>query len=114
MARMDLVIQAPDIDTPQIKQLARLAEADTITALSGASTQAFRLSPARQRAGVAELCAVAGIDFGFVPDDQRLERVRARHALADDLAREPSADALRTRGRSSSSGPAVVLTVTRS
>src|SRR5207249_10097275 len=57
-------------------QLARLAEADTITALSGASTQAFRLSPARQRAGVAELCAVAGIDFGFVPDDQRLERVR--------------------------------------
>ncbi|OLC65445.1 MAG: phosphoserine phosphatase SerB [Betaproteobacteria bacterium 13_1_40CM_4_64_4] len=76
MVRTDLVIQAPDIDTPQIKQLARLAEADTITALSGASTQAFRLSPARQRAGVAELCAVADIDFGFVPDDQRLERVR--------------------------------------
>jgi len=76
MASTDLVIQAPDIDTPQIKQLARLAEADTVTALTAASTQAFRLSPARQRAGVAELCAVAGIDFGFVPDDQRLERVR--------------------------------------
>ena len=76
MARMDLVIQAPDIDTPQIKQLARLAGADAITALSAASTQAFRLSPARQRGGVAELCAAAGIDFGFVPDGQRLDRVR--------------------------------------
>ena len=75
MARMDLVIQAPDIDTPQIKQLARLAGADAITALSAASTQAFRLSPARSE-GVAELCAAAGIDFGFVPDGQRLDRVR--------------------------------------
>ncbi|TMG89598.1 MAG: DUF4072 domain-containing protein, partial [Betaproteobacteria bacterium] len=56
MASTDLVIQAPDIDTPQIKQLARLAEADTVTALAAAGTQAFRLSPARQRAGVAELC----------------------------------------------------------
>src|SRR2546428_13227844 len=76
MARTEPAIKAPDIDTPQIKQLARQAEADTITALSGASTQAFRLSHARQRAGVAELCPVADIDFGFVHDDQRLERVR--------------------------------------
>jgi phosphoserine phosphatase len=76
MVHADLVIQAPDIDTPQIKQLARLAQADTITAVSGASTQAFRLSPARQRDGVAELCAEAGIDFGFLPRDQRLDRVR--------------------------------------
>jgi phosphoserine phosphatase len=76
MARMDLVVQAPDIDTPRIKQLARLAEADAIIALSAASTQAFRLSPARQRGGVSELCAEAGIDCGFVPDDQRLDRVR--------------------------------------
>jgi phosphoserine phosphatase len=76
MARMDLVIQAPDIATPQIKELARLVEAEAITALSAASAQAFRLSPARQRGGVAELCTEAGIDFGFVPDDQRLDRVR--------------------------------------
>jgi phosphoserine phosphatase len=76
MARADLVIQASDIATPQIKQLARLAEADAITALSAASTQAFRLSPAQQRGGVAELCIEAGIDFGFVPHDQRLDRVR--------------------------------------
>ena len=76
MARADLVIQAPDIATPQIKELARLAEADTIAALSAASTQAFRLSPARRRDGVAERCIEAGIDFGFVPHDQRLDRVR--------------------------------------
>jgi phosphoserine phosphatase len=76
MARADLVIQAPDIATPQIKELARLVEADAIAALSAASTQAFRLSPARQRDGVTELCIEAGIDFGFVPHDQRLDRVR--------------------------------------
>jgi len=76
MARADLVIQAPDIATPQIKELARLVEADAIAALSAASTQAFRLSPARRRDGVAELCTEAGIDFGFVPHDQRLDRVR--------------------------------------
>jgi phosphoserine phosphatase len=76
MARVDLVIQAPDIATPQIKELARLVEADAIAALSAASTQAFRLSPARRRDGVAELCIEAGIDFGFVPQDQRLDRVR--------------------------------------
>ena len=76
MARADLVIQAPDIATPQIKELARLVEADAIAALSAASTQAFRLSPARRRDGVAELCTEAGIDFGFVPQDQRLDRVR--------------------------------------
>lgn len=71
-----LVIQAPDIATGAIKHLAHLAAADTIVALSAAATQAFRLSPARRRVGVAEFCAEAGIDFGFVPDGQRLDRVR--------------------------------------
>ena len=75
-AAVDLVIQAPDIDTPQIKHLARLAGAGAIDALAAAETQAFRLSPARERLGVAEFCAEAGIDFGFVPATQRLQRVR--------------------------------------
>ncbi len=47
-------------------------------------------------------------------DDKRLQRVRARHPLPTISLQKPSAEALRTRGRSSSSGPAVVLTVTRS
>lgn len=72
----DLVIQAPEIATPQIKHLARLAAADNISALTAAETQAFRLSPAHHRSAVAEFCARAGIDFGFVPGDQRLDRVR--------------------------------------
>jgi phosphoserine phosphatase len=71
-----LVIQAPDIGTGQIKHLARLVAADTIDALSAATTQAFRLTPVHSRDGVAEFCAEAGIDFAFVPDDQRLARVR--------------------------------------
>ncbi len=75
-AAAHLVIQAPDIGTPQIKHLARLAQADTVSALNAAQTQAFRLSPARNREGVAEFCAEAGLDFGFVPADQRLGRVR--------------------------------------
>src|SRR5271155_798852 len=76
IAAVDLVIQAPDIGTPQIKHLARLIGADAIDALSAAQTQAFRLSPARERGGVAEFCADAGIDFGFVPAAQRLQQVR--------------------------------------
>jgi len=76
VAAADLVIQAPDVGTPQIKHLARLTAADTISALSAAQTQAFRLSPARHRAGVAEFCAEANLDFGFVPAGQRIERVR--------------------------------------
>src|SRR5208283_995786 len=75
-AAAHLVIQAPDIGTPQIKHLARLTQADTVSALTAAQTQAFRLSPARNREGVAEFCAEADLDFGFVPADQRLGRVR--------------------------------------
>jgi len=75
-APADLVVQAQDIATPQIKQLAHLAGADSIDALTAAETQAFRLSPVRNRSGVAEFCAEAGIDCGFVPRDQRLDSVR--------------------------------------
>ncbi len=76
IAAVDLVIQAPDIGTPLIKHLAHLIGADAINALSAAQTQAFRLSPARERGGVAEFCADAGIDFGFVPAARRLQQVR--------------------------------------
>lgn len=75
-AMTDLVIQAPDIATPVIKHLARLVGADSVSALTAAQTQAFLLSPAHNRVGVAEFSADAGIDFGFVPESQRLGRVR--------------------------------------
>jgi phosphoserine phosphatase len=72
----DLIVQAPDIDTPALKALARLAGAETIIALPGAATQAFRLASVVRRNGIAQFCEEAGIDFAFVPADRRLERVR--------------------------------------
>jgi phosphoserine phosphatase len=73
---MDLVVQAPDVATPTLKELAKLAGASAITAISGAGEQAFRLLAARNRTGVAEFCAAATLDFGFVPPGQQRSRVR--------------------------------------
>src|SRR6478672_8187276 len=74
-ARVDLVVQAPEIDTPILKSLARLAGAGAIEALLAAETQAFRLVDPTRRDGVGDFCLEAGLDFGFVPRDQRLDRV---------------------------------------
>jgi len=71
-----LFVQGPDIDTPALKALARISGADSIVALPGADTQAFRLAPAGNRDAVAAFCNEAGIDFAFLPDDRRLDRVR--------------------------------------
>ncbi len=71
----------------------------------------------RQDANFGTPTPVALARIGADPADRRLRhdrpverllRMRARHALADDLARELEPEALRTRGRSSSSAPAVV------
>jgi phosphoserine phosphatase len=75
-ARIDLVVQAPDLDTPRLKALARLAGASAIEALTAANTQAFRLIAPTTSAGVAVFCAEAGFDFAFVPSEQKLDRVR--------------------------------------
>jgi phosphoserine phosphatase len=72
----DLIVQAPDIDTPALKTLAKLSGATNIVALSRAETQAFRLEGAKSRDAVAAFCLEAGLDFAFVPRDRRLERVR--------------------------------------
>ena len=72
----DLVVQGPDIETPLLKALARLSDAETIVALPGTATQAFRLPHATNRDAVAVFCDEAGLDFAFVPIGQRLDRVR--------------------------------------
>ncbi|MEO8739778.1 MAG: phosphoserine phosphatase SerB [Casimicrobiaceae bacterium] len=73
----DLVVQAPEIGTAEIKALARLTRASEIVAVpAGAATQAFRLVLPQEREGIAAYCAAAGFDFGVVPRDQRLDRVR--------------------------------------
>jgi phosphoserine phosphatase len=71
-----LVVQAPDIATPALKALAKLAGAERIDAVSRAADQAFALTPAGNAGEVAAYCAQAKLDFGFVPPGQRLDRVR--------------------------------------
>jgi phosphoserine phosphatase len=75
-ARIDLVVQGIDIGTPELKELARLTGASGIVALDRAATQAFRLLLPVEHAPIAPFCAGAGFDYGLVPRDQTLERVR--------------------------------------
>ena len=72
----DLIVQAPEVGTPELKELARLSGARSISALPGSEAQAFRLPGAGNADEVSRYCASAGFDFGFVPPEQRLERVR--------------------------------------
>jgi phosphoserine phosphatase len=67
---MHLVIQGAEVETTDLKQLAKLSGASTIDRLSGS---AFRLCNAQPAAGIAELCGGAKLDFGFVPEGRRLE-----------------------------------------
>ncbi len=66
---MHLVIQGADIETRDLKELAKLAGAAAIDRLSAT---AFRLRGAQPAAGIAELCGTAKLDFGFVPEDRKL------------------------------------------
>lgn len=66
---MHLVIQGADIETRDLKELAKLAGASAIDRLSAT---AFRLRGARPAPGIAEHCAAAKLDHGFVPEGRRL------------------------------------------
>ncbi len=70
------VVQAPDIATVPLKQLAKLVGASCIEALGRADAQAFRLAPAGNTGEAAAFCASLAFDFGYVPPDRRLDRVR--------------------------------------
>jgi phosphoserine phosphatase len=71
-----LVIQAPEIPTPTLKELARRTGASRIVGVPGGGTQAFRLEGASKWASTAAFCAEEHLDFAFVPTGQRLDRVR--------------------------------------
>lgn len=66
---MHLVIQGAEVETSDLKQLARLSAASAIDRLSDT---AFRLCDAQPATGIAELCATAQLDHGFVPAGRRL------------------------------------------
>lgn len=66
---MHLVIQGAEIETRDLKELAKLSGAAAIDRLADT---AFRLRGAQPAAGIAELCAGAKLDHGFVPAGRRL------------------------------------------
>ena len=70
---MHLVIQGAEIETRDLKELAKLAGASAIDRLSA---NAFRLRDAQPAAGIAEHCATAKLDYGFVPEGRRLTDFR--------------------------------------
>jgi phosphoserine phosphatase len=73
---MDLVIQGEVIGAAELSSIAALSDAQGITLLHGGGQQAYRLPRVGTRAGVAEFCAMAGIDAAFVPADLTRDRVR--------------------------------------
>jgi len=69
----DLIVQGLDLETSDLKELAKLAGASAIQQLD---SRAFRLRGGIPAAGIAELCAARGLDHGFVPVERRLADFR--------------------------------------
>ena len=72
---MDLVVQAPVIGAAELTQIAALCGSQSVRAIEGGGPQAYRLARIESRAGVADFCAAARIDFAFVPPDLVRDRV---------------------------------------
>ncbi len=70
---MDLVIQGVDVETPDLKALAKLAGASAIEAITPA---AFRLRDAKPDPAIAPRCDEARLDYAFVPDERKLTDMR--------------------------------------
>jgi len=70
---MNLVIQGADIETGDLKQLAKLAAASAIERISGT---AFRLRGGQPADGIEALCERARLDYSFVPESRRLADFR--------------------------------------
>lgn len=70
---MNLVIQGADIETADLKHLAKLCGAGAIQQLTAG---AFRLRDAHPADGVPAICERAGLDHAFVPEDRLLSDYR--------------------------------------
>lgn len=66
---MNLIIQGVEIETNDLRELAKLSGASQIERITG---QAFRLKDASWREGVPEYCANVRLDFAFVAQTARL------------------------------------------
>ncbi len=69
---MNLVIQGLDVETQDLKQLAKLTGANGIEQVL---PNVFRLAHCTPHPDVATLCAASRLDYGYVPDDQKLENI---------------------------------------
>jgi phosphoserine phosphatase len=70
---MDLVIQGQDIESGDLKRLAKLANA---AAIVQRSAEAFSLRDAESNTDIPQLCERARLDWAFVPHDRRLADFR--------------------------------------
>jgi len=66
---MNLIIQGLEINNSDLRDLAKLSQADGIERITG---QAFRLTRANVSEGITEHCAQAELDFAFVNPDIKL------------------------------------------
>ena len=64
-----LVIQGLEVETPDLKEIAKLSGS---TRIEGIGNNAFRLHDYKTRDGVAAYCANAKLDFAFVPQPRKL------------------------------------------
>src|SRR6266545_2189180 len=64
-----LVIQGLEVETPDLRQIAKLSGS---TRIEGIGNNAFRLHDYKTQDGVAEYCANAKLDFAFVPQPRKL------------------------------------------
>ncbi len=70
---MDLVIQGAAVAERDLEQLAQLSGARQVLRLGPG---ACRLTGAQQPPGIAEYCARAKLDFGFVPETRKLAEMK--------------------------------------
>lgn len=68
---MNLVVQAEEVSTPDLKRLHALANGNGIERISGSAFRITGADPAA-RAAVEAHCAAARLDWGFVPEGARL------------------------------------------
>jgi phosphoserine phosphatase len=66
---MHLIVQGAEIETGDLKQLAKLSGASGIEQISAT---AFRLCDAQPAPDITTMCEHARLDFAFIPEDRRL------------------------------------------
>ncbi len=69
---MQLIIQGANVETADLKQLAKLAGANSIEQII---PNVFRLMPATPHPEIEALCAQSRLDYAFVPETQTLDQI---------------------------------------